>query len=212
MHTKPSPALSLTNPTTKPSCSYRLIGRNSNRMYQWLKTFNAGLTYRSPRFKIYQWLTRNRGEMAAFAQNWKRKQPHSTMERCWGIWPNIKRVVIPLRMAIKQANCRYRNKVLQFNGSGTRHMWQGLQSITDYKMKTSHVTDTDVLLPGKLNILFACFEDNTVPPKKPATKDCGPPSPFQWPTWVKHFNVLTLGRLFAQTTSLATSSEHAQSN
>ena len=32
MHTKP---LSSTNPTTTPSCSYRLIGRNSNRMYQW---------------------------------------------------------------------------------------------------------------------------------------------------------------------------------
>ena len=29
-------------------------------------------------------------------------------------------------------------------------MWQGLQAIIDYKKKTSHVTDTDVLLPDKL--------------------------------------------------------------
>ena len=37
----------------------------------------------------------------------------------------------------------------QFNGSDTRRMWQGLQSITDYKKKTSLVVDTDVLLPDK---------------------------------------------------------------
>jgi hypothetical protein len=52
-------------------------------------------------------------------------------------------------------------------------MWQGLQTITDYKRKTSHVTDTNVLLPDKLNTFFARFEDNTVPPTRPATKDCG---------------------------------------
>ena len=52
-------------------------------------------------------------------------------------------------------------------------MWQGLQTITDYKGKTSHVADTDVFLPDKLNTFFAHFEDNTVPPTWPATKDCG---------------------------------------
>ena len=51
-------------------------------------------------------------------------------------------------------------------------MWQGLQSIRDYKKKTSPIADIDVLLPDKLNF-FACFEDNTVPPTWPATKDCG---------------------------------------
>ena len=34
----------------------------------------------------------------------------------------------------------------------------------NYKRKTSHVADTDVLLLNKLNTFFACFEDNTVPP------------------------------------------------
>ena len=50
-------------------------------------------------------------------------------------------------------------------------MWQGLQTITDYKGKTSHVADTDDLLPDKPNTFFACFEDNTVPPTQPAAKD-----------------------------------------
>ncbi|XP_071183951.1 uncharacterized protein [Salvelinus alpinus] len=44
-------------------------------------------------------------------------------------------------------------------------MWQGLQEITDYKKKTSHVMDTDVTLPDKLNTFFADFEDNTGRPQ-----------------------------------------------
>ena len=79
-----------------------------------------------------------------------------------------------LRKAIKQAKRQYRDKVeSQLNGSDTRGMWQGLQSITDYKKKTSPVADTDVLLPDKLNHFFARFEDNTVPLTRPATKTCG---------------------------------------
>ena len=78
-----------------------------------------------------------------------------------------------LRKAIKQAKSQYRDKVeSQFNGSDTRCMWQGLQSITDYKKKTSTVTDTDVLLPDKLNNFFARFEDNTLPLPLPATTTC----------------------------------------
>ena len=80
-----------------------------------------------------------------------------------------------LRKAIKQAKRQYRDKVeLQFNGSDTRGMWQGLQSITDYKKKTNPVTDQDeVLLPDRLNNFFARFEDNTVPLKQRASKTCG---------------------------------------
>jgi hypothetical protein len=64
---------------------------------------------------------------------------------------------------------QYRDNVeLQFNGSDTRCMWQGLKTITDNKRKTSHVADLD-----KLNTFFARFEDNTVPPTWPASKDCG---------------------------------------
>jgi hypothetical protein len=79
-----------------------------------------------------------------------------------------------LRKAIKQAKRQYRDKVeSQFNGSDTRHMWQGRQTITDYKTKTSHVADTDILLPDGLNTFFARFVDNTVSPTRPATKDVG---------------------------------------
>ena len=41
-------------------------------------------------------------------------------------------------MAVKQAKRQYRDKVeLQFNGSDSRCMWQGLQSIKNYKKKSS---------------------------------------------------------------------------
>ena len=52
-------------------------------------------------------------------------------------------------------------------------MWQGLQSITDYKKKTRPVADIDVLLTDKLNNFFTRFEDNTVPLTRAATKACG---------------------------------------
>ncbi|CDQ59754.1 unnamed protein product [Oncorhynchus mykiss] len=79
-----------------------------------------------------------------------------------------------LRKAIKQAKRQYRDKVeSQINGSDTRGMWQGLQSNTDYKKKTSPVMDHDVLLPDKLNNFFGRFEGKTVPTTWPATKPCG---------------------------------------
>jgi hypothetical protein len=52
-------------------------------------------------------------------------------------------------------------------------MWLDVQSIMDYKKKTSPVADTNVLLPDKLNNFFARFEDNMVPLTQPATKTCG---------------------------------------
>jgi hypothetical protein len=57
-------------------------------------------------------------------------------------------------------------------------MWQGLQEITDHKKITSHVTDSDVMLPDKLTTFFARFEDNTIPPSWPANKDCALPPSF----------------------------------
>jgi hypothetical protein len=54
----------------------------------------------------------------------------------------------------------------------TGYVWEGLQTTTDYKGKTSHGADT-VLLSDKLNTPFTRFEDSTVPPTQPAPKDCG---------------------------------------
>jgi hypothetical protein len=79
-----------------------------------------------------------------------------------------------LHKAIKQAKRWYRDKVeSQFNSSDTRWMWQGLQIITDYKRKTSYVVETDILLLDRLNTFFARFKYNTMPPTRPAIKDCG---------------------------------------
>jgi hypothetical protein len=91
-----------------------------------------------------------------------------------------------LRRAIKQAKCRYSDKVeSQFNGSGMRRMWQGLQEITDHK--NSHVTDINVTLPGKLNTIF---EDNTVPPSQTFHKDCGPHPSFSMANMSKTFTLV----------------------
>ena len=63
--------------------------------------------------------------------------------------------MVPVWSACK---CQYRDKVeSQFNGSNTIRMWQGLQTIKDYKKKTSPVADINVLLPDKLNNFFARF-------------------------------------------------------
>ena len=96
--------------------------------------------------------------------------------------PEYKQLSNSLRKAIKQEKCWNRDKVeSQFNSSATRPMWQGLQEITDYKKKTSHVTNTDVTLPDKLTTFFVRFEDNTLPPSRLANKDCLPP-PSPWLT------------------------------
>ena len=85
-----------------------------------------------------------------------------------------------LRKAIKQVKIQSKDKVeSQFNGSDLKRMWRDLQEITDNKNKSSHVTDTDVMLPDKLNTFSACFMDNTVPPSWPVNKDCVPPSLFR---------------------------------
>ena len=89
-------------------------------------------------------------------------------------------------------------------------MWQGLQTITDYKKKTSHVTDTDVLLPDKLNSFFASFENNAVPPTRPTSKDGG--LSFSVADVSKTIKRVNPARLPAQTAFLAASSEHAQTS
>ncbi|XP_045570721.1 uncharacterized protein isoform X1 [Salmo salar] len=110
-----------------------------------------------------------------------------------------------LRKAIKQAKRQYRDKVeSQFNGSDTRRIWQGPQTITDYKGNTSHVADTDVLLPDKLNTFFARFEDNTVPSTQSASKNSGLP-----------FAVADVSKTFKRANprkALAADSEHVQTS
>ena len=58
-----------------------------------------------------------------------------------------------LRKAIKQAKRQYRDKVVAIQQLKHETYVAGstVQSITDYKKKTSPVADIDVLLPDKLN-------------------------------------------------------------
>ena len=63
-----------------------------------------------------------------------------------------------LRRTIKQAKRQYRAKIQSYyTGSDARRMWQGLQTITDYKGKHSRKLPSDASLPDELNAFYARF-------------------------------------------------------
>ena len=64
-----------------------------------------------------------------------------------------------LRRTIKQAKRQYRTKIESYYTSSNAHrMWQGLQTITDYKGKHSRELPSDTSLPDELNYFYARFE------------------------------------------------------
>ena len=66
-----------------------------------------------------------------------------------------------LRRTIKQAKCQSRTKIKSYyTGSDARRMWQGLQTITDYKGKHSRELPSDMSLTAELNYFYARFEAN----------------------------------------------------
>jgi hypothetical protein len=69
-----------------------------------------------------------------------------------------------LRRDIKHAKGQYRRKVESYyTGSDACRMWQGLQTITDYKGKPSRELPSDAELQNELNAFYARFEEyNTV--------------------------------------------------
>ena len=70
-----------------------------------------------------------------------------------------KRSHYTLRRTIKQAKRQYSTKVESYHtGSDTRRMWQGLQTITDYKGKHSRELPSDTSLLVELNNFYARFE------------------------------------------------------
>ena len=61
-----------------------------------------------------------------------------------------------LRQTIEQAKRQYRIKIESYyTGSDASQMWQGLQTVTDYKGKHSRVLPSDTSLPDELNNLYA---------------------------------------------------------
>ena len=66
-----------------------------------------------------------------------------------------------LRRTIKQAKRQYRTKIeIHYTGSEGSRMWQGLQTIMDYKGKPSYELPSDASLPEGLNAFYAHVEAN----------------------------------------------------
>ena len=66
-----------------------------------------------------------------------------------------------LQQNIKQAKRQYRTKIESYyTGSDALRMWQGLQTVTDYKGKHSWELPSDKSLPDELNNFYAHFEAN----------------------------------------------------
>ena len=68
-------------------------------------------------------------------------------------------LITALLCTIKQAKREYRAKIeSHYTDSDARLMWQGLQTITDYKGKHSRELPSDMRLPDELNHFYALFE------------------------------------------------------
>jgi hypothetical protein len=66
---------------------------------------------------------------------------------------------------IKHAKGQYRNKVESYyTGSNASRVWQGLQSITDYKGRPSHDLPNNASLPDELNAFYAHLDNNNIMP------------------------------------------------
>lgn len=66
-----------------------------------------------------------------------------------------------LRKGICQAKLTHKQKIEEhFNSSDPRRMWQGIQSITDYKPPNSVPPSSSASLPDELNHFYARFDQN----------------------------------------------------
>jgi hypothetical protein len=97
------------------------------------------------------WITGNsstelEGKAAAFKE--RNSNPDAYKKSCYA-----------LQRTIKQAKHQYRTEIESYyTGSNACRMWQGLQTITDYKGKHSRELPSDTSLPDKLNYFYARFE------------------------------------------------------
>ena len=82
-----------------------------------------------------------------------RQLPHELKARAAAFKKAYKKSRYGLRRTIKQAKRQYRaNTESYYTGSDVRQMWQGLQTITDYKGKHSRKLPSDKSLPDELNL------------------------------------------------------------
>ncbi|KAI4893672.1 hypothetical protein NFI96_008713 [Prochilodus magdalenae] len=90
-----------------------------------------------------------------------------------------KKASYALRKTIKAAKREYRAKVeSQFNTTNTRSLWQGLNTVTDFRRETPSVDNISAALPDQLNTFCARFKVNhtVLPERAPATADSAPHS------------------------------------
>ncbi|KAI4881422.1 hypothetical protein NFI96_008437 [Prochilodus magdalenae] len=84
-----------------------------------------------------------------------------------------KKASYALRKTIRAAKREYRAKVESQFTTNTRSLWQGLNTITDFRRETRSVDHISAGLPDKLNTFYARFEVNhtVLPERAPATTD-----------------------------------------
>ena len=138
------------------------------------------LTHQSPAPLLSAWLTSSpqwpyvhklwitgsiRTELKARAAAFKERDtnPDAYKKYCCDLW-----------RAIKQAKCQYRTKLgSYYTGSDASLMWQGLQTIMDYKGKPSRELPRYASLPDQLNAFYTHFEVSSTEPcmRTPAVLD-----------------------------------------
>ncbi|KAI4901982.1 hypothetical protein NFI96_008400 [Prochilodus magdalenae] len=79
--------------------------------------------------------------------------------KCSGHTEEYKKASNALRKTIRAAKREYRAKVeSQFNTTNTRSLWQGLNTVTDFRRETRSVDNISAALPNQLNTFCARFE------------------------------------------------------
>ncbi|KAK1784267.1 hypothetical protein P4O66_003708 [Electrophorus voltai] len=76
-----------------------------------------------------------------------------------GNMDKYKSAVYGVRRVVREVKRRYGKKLeTQFQQSGSRSLWQGLRTITDYRSPPSGLMSADESLATELNTFFARFE------------------------------------------------------
>lgn len=103
---------------------------------------------------------------------------------------------------------QYRDMESHFNSSDARRIWQGLETITDFKGKTSCTANTDASLQGELNTFYARLQViNTDPPTTEEDSELSISVAD-----LRSSTVCILANQPAQTVSPGASSEHAKTS
>ena len=96
------------------------------------------------------------------------RAPHLIMERWLGIWRNTNSVIIP---SARQSNRQNISIETNWSHNSRAQTWD-VSGRVDRQSRTTKVKPATSCFRTSYTFI-AHFEDNTVPPTWPATKDCG---------------------------------------